>query len=360
MTIHNKAQIRYRILDRCFRDTTKDYTFTELLDVVNKTLAKSELPHTISERQLYSDIAYMKSDSGYGADIVNVRVPRTDEQGRKRFYSAYRYADPRFSIDRLPVSHQQMRFLQAYLCSFEASIDSNVEPWVKKTVSRLCDWVGTFDSRPIMRYDYNSLQGGVRMKEVHEYLRVLMEAIDSRHSIILYLRTYEEDSICHFHPVFMKKYLHRWYVLGVTTENPEQIIDVPLDNIYAIARSEEKYIECRFNPNEYFDDIIGVDNPDTEPVDIHFWAYDWGAYYLHNNPIHSSQRTRWFEENGERVLDVHIHVKINRDLRLTMDKFFECTKILAPQELVDRQIASLKKAMARHEVGGVFLRENTK
>ena len=38
MSARNKAQIRYRILDRCFRDTTKDYTLSDLLMTVNRLL----------------------------------------------------------------------------------------------------------------------------------------------------------------------------------------------------------------------------------------------------------------------------------------------------------------------------------
>ena len=166
MSARNKAQIRYRILDRCFRDTTKDYTLSDLLMTVNRLLETSDIPHTVSERQLYSDIAYMKSDAGYGIVLETNRVSRTDERGRVRMYSAYRYKDPKYSIERIPLSHQQLRYVVNYISSFEASFNPDVAPWASKTVAKMKDWIGTFDGRPILRYDNYAIQGGVRTKEV--------------------------------------------------------------------------------------------------------------------------------------------------------------------------------------------------
>ncbi len=352
MTAHNKAQLRYKILDKCFRDTTNEYTFSELLDTVNEMLQKTDIPHKVSERQLYSDIAFMKSEEGFGAVIENYRVTRTNEFGRKRVYSAYRYADPKFSIDKIPLSHEQMRFVYAFISSFDASIDPNIEPWVKKIIARMKEWVGNFNAKPILRYDHHEYQGGTRMKEVYDYFRILMEAIDSQKAVQLYVKNFDEIVFYKLHPFFMKQFINRWFVLGVTTEHPDKVESIPLDKIYSVTKCDDPYIQYPFDHDEYFEDIIGVSDPGGNPVDIHFLAYDWAAYYLNNNPVHSSQRSRWIQEGDQKVLDIHLSVKLNKQLKFTLDKFYHCIKILEPQSLVDQSISSIQTAMKRYGLNG--------
>lgn len=350
MTARNKAQIRYRILDRCFRDTSKEYTLVDLLNTVNKMLEKSEIPHTVSERQLYSDIAYMKSDAGFGIVLEHYRVPRTDGKGRMRFYSAYRYKDPKFSIEKIPLTHQQLRYVVNFVSSFEASINPDIAPWVKKTVVRVKDWIGGYDARPIFRYDNHEYQGGFRMKEVYDYFRILLESIDTRKAVLVYERSFDVETVHSFHPVYLKQYVNRWVVLGVTNEIPDKIQAIPLDKIYGIEEADVPYIHFRFNPDEYFEDFIGVYDPGGDPVDIHFLAYDWAAYYLANNPVHSSQRFRWVDDNKDKYLDVHLVVKINQELKFTLDRFSDKIKILAPQSFVDQELNSIRNSMKRYGI----------
>lgn len=351
MTALNKAQIRYRILDRCFRDTSRDYTLNDLLNTVNKLLEKSEIPHVVSERQLYADIAFMKSEEGFGVVLESFRVPRTNEHGRTRFYSAYRYKDLKFSIQKLPLNHQQLRYVVNFINSFEASINPAIAPWVKKTVARMKDWVGGYDAKPILRYDNHALQGGVRMKEVYDYFRILLEAIDSRKSVLMHVRSYEEETTLCLHPFYLKQFSHRWAVFGVTTDNPNKIEVIPLDKIYGIEESAVPYISHPFDPEEYFEDFIGLSDPGGDPVDIHFLVYGWAAYYLANNPLHSSQRSKWIEgENGEKVLDAHIVVKINEELKFTMDSFFDNIKVLSPQSFVELYTNSIRQSMRHYGI----------
>jgi len=348
MTVHNKAQLRYRILDKCFRDTNKDYTLNELLQTVNELLKNSEHPHTISERQLYSDIAYMKSDAGFGAEIESYRVGRTDPDGTTRFYAAYRYKDPRYSIERIPLSHQQMRYLQAFISSFDASVNPDIAPWVKKTIAKVRDWIGNFNTKPIFRYDNREYQGGVRMKEVYDFFRLLLEAIDNHKSVLLYVKSFDEEQWYRYHPFYLKQFMNRWHVLGVTTDHPDKVEAIPLDKIYSITLSPDEYINYNFDADEYFEDFIGVTDPGGEPADIHFQLFEWGAYYLWNNPIHASQRAKWIEVDGEKVLDVHISVKINSELTFVLAKFAECIKIISPQAVLDDFRHALQKAISRN------------
>ena len=74
---HKNAQIRYNVLNKCFRSTTKIYTAPDLLEECNKAL-EYEGYEGIKRRQLYKDISYMESEKGWSVEFdENLKVPTT-------------------------------------------------------------------------------------------------------------------------------------------------------------------------------------------------------------------------------------------------------------------------------------------
>ena len=96
---------RYNILDRCFSNTGRNYTFEDLKQAVNDWMMEMD-PKSIgiSTRQLREDIAFMKSSDGWEAPIVTVRGI-----GKRPFY---RYEDSTFSISRRPINQAQIEELK--------------------------------------------------------------------------------------------------------------------------------------------------------------------------------------------------------------------------------------------------------
>ena len=67
-----------------------------------------------------------------------------------------------------------------------------------------------------------------------------------------------------------------------------------------------------------------------------------------NNPIHSSQRSRWIEKDGQKYLDVHLDLKINLEFMFTLNRFFNKIKVLSPQSLVDDLNSSIHETIERY------------
>ena len=69
------AQLRYRILDRCFRNRVAPKTFEELKNEVDRVLGDIDknIP-LISDRTLREDIRIMRDPSGFNAPIVARKV----------------------------------------------------------------------------------------------------------------------------------------------------------------------------------------------------------------------------------------------------------------------------------------------
>ena len=88
MATNKHAQIRYKVLDSCFRNTGRNYTFEDLINEVNDKLSEID-PSTggICVRTIRDDIFYMRSSDGWSADIECFRA------GRKY---CYRYRNSKF------------------------------------------------------------------------------------------------------------------------------------------------------------------------------------------------------------------------------------------------------------------------
>ena len=97
MPTNKNAQLRYKILDRCFSNFKHKYTIDELVDEVNESL--SDLTgKVISLRQIRDDIKYMR-------DRVYYNAP-----GRQCYY---RYEDPDFSIFDNELSVEEVNNLRS-------------------------------------------------------------------------------------------------------------------------------------------------------------------------------------------------------------------------------------------------------
>lgn len=68
MPTNKNAQLRYRILDRCFSDFHRTYSIEDLLDTVNESLMEL-YGSQVSIRQIREDIKYMRDRLTYNAPI---------------------------------------------------------------------------------------------------------------------------------------------------------------------------------------------------------------------------------------------------------------------------------------------------
>jgi len=115
---------RYSILDRCFSNTGRNYTFDGLKEAINEwMLDKDPQSKGISTRQLRDDIAFMNSSDGWEAPTETY-----PGEGKKRYY---RYDNPKFSINKRPINQTQVEELKMALDAFDCRdnlvvLDTNV------------------------------------------------------------------------------------------------------------------------------------------------------------------------------------------------------------------------------------------
>lgn len=342
----SKAIQRYRLLDRCFRDTSRDYTLQDLLDEVNRGLSETANPHPVGERQLYTDIAYMRSPDGLDAEIETFKIVRADENGHNRAYTAYRYRDTSFSIDHMPLTTKQVACVKSAIDCLRIVMGMPQLAWIQEAFSGM----NQFDSslfNPCIQLDNNPFLGGTRSFEVYKNFEHIFTAIQNKQVLLVDYCSFQ-DGPCQyrFHPCYFKQFRGFWYAFGVTTEHPDTITTLAIDRIQSLKSCNDIFIKADFDPHSYFEDFIGVVNVPGTPVDVHLQFSGWAAPYVENCPLHGSQRSKWIEIDGEKVLDVHIFVKINAELEGDLLYYCDCVKVLSPDLLIQRHHDHLRKAIS--------------
>lgn len=338
MPINRDALLRYRILDRCFRDTRKYYDIDALLNEIDKgTRENNPSREPLSRRQIYYDITFMESEEGWSIDLVKERHTVQNETGKNVSKTTYRYADTSFSIENMPLSENELSYIRSALETLSNFRGLPQLSWMQEALACIRMLSLNKQIRPCFEFEENPYLGGRRSLEVYNFLAKLFDAIQTQQSLLVSYRAFDTSSAKQFrlHPQYLKQSKHRWYVLSVTTERPNDIFTLAVDRIVDIAPCKDPYISIDFDPDAYFDDIIGISNVKTPIEDVHLQIEGWAAPYIETDPLHGSQVAKWIEDGERKVLDVHLNVKINHDLEGILMTYADCIKVLAPASLAE-------------------------
>lgn len=102
MPANKNALIRYKTIDRCLRNRFRRWTIDDLTEACSDALREMEgITKGVSVRTVQGDLQMMRSDKlGYNAPI----------EVFDRVY--YRYADPNYSINGMPLTEDDCRLLR--------------------------------------------------------------------------------------------------------------------------------------------------------------------------------------------------------------------------------------------------------
>jgi hypothetical protein len=107
MATNKHALIRFKALDKCFRNTGRQYFMEDLIEACSQAIYDySGIRTSVSRRQIFDDITYMESEDGYRIELDRLK------SGKKVYY---RYNDQNFSIDNLPLNTKEEQQLKEAL-----------------------------------------------------------------------------------------------------------------------------------------------------------------------------------------------------------------------------------------------------
>lgn len=323
MPTNNHADIRYRVLDRCFSDFGREYTFEDLLEEVNEALRsqgknkKGEYP-TVNVRQLRKDIQYMESEEGY---FVNIK--RLPWEGKKKIY---RYASKSESIYNQELSPSDLSKLQETIKILQRYKGLSNNTWLDETINHL---ERRFGIKPIadniVSFEHNEKYTGLK------FLSELINYTTAQQPLEIEYQPYGAEKIISvFHPYHIKQYNNRWFLFGLEiNESGNQIRNKALDRIVRFSPYQTRFIKNEFiDFSTCFNNIVGVTIPDDsikeEEIILKFSESRFP--YIKTKYIHRSQVILNSDE-----CTISIRVRPNKELDHLLLAYGPDVEIIRPQ-----------------------------
>lgn len=324
MAITKNPLIRYKILDKCFRNPYKNYYFETLLETVNEALFEvNGVEEHIKTRQLRDDIAFMRSPEGWNIELAELF------EGKKKIY---RYEDVNFSINNAPLNDVEMDQFQSaiqVLSQFEGMPQFE---GIQAIIAKLkTDLKITNHEKPFIGFDSSQDLKGI------EHFSALYNAVQNKTPLQITYKDFktEEPYTYIFHPYYLKEYNHRWFLFGLHVESWKSDWNVAIDRIVAIAPINVPFIHNdNIDWQEYFSDLIGVSKAEDavlENVVLHFNQLT--GKYMENKSIHETQKNKWISSD---TLELKINVMINYELERLILSYGDSVKVVEPHHLKER------------------------
>ena len=155
MSANKNAQLRYRILDKCFSNFRRQYTIDDLVEEVNEKLY--DINGTgVSLRQIREDIKFMRDSVGYDAPIEAYPY-----DGRKCYY---RYSDEDFTIFNNELSEEEVASLGKTVSILRRFRGVPSFDWIEEVVSNLeYRFGGLTQQENVVSFDQNERLRGLNI-----------------------------------------------------------------------------------------------------------------------------------------------------------------------------------------------------
>lgn len=336
MPANKKAQLRYKILDECFRNFHRQYMIEDLLDEVNESLLDL-YGTTVSIRQIREDIKHLRDRVTYNAPIEAYPC-----EGRKCYY---RYSDKNFSIFNNQLSAEEVISLRTTIDFLGRFRGVATNAWLENVISNL---EFRFGVRPnpenVVSFEQNELLKGT------EFLGELIDAALNHQAIEVVYRTFagsERKTIVH--PYHIKQFNNRWFLIGLEqTAHGKFISNKALDRIVKFSQADVPFIpNTDIDFNQYFQDIVGVSLPTDhiEPEEI-VLQFDKDRFpYVVTKPIHHSQTI----EDKELHI-IKLFVRPNKELESRILSYGDQVEVLRPQWLREQIAEKISKIAKKYSI----------
>lgn len=257
MPVNKNAYLRYQILDQCFSNKHRKFSFDDLVNFVSEKLG-----YNISPRQIRDDIANLR----IGPYYAPIKTTRFD--GKKCFY---RYTDSDFSIFKNELTTEEITNLRSTIEMLNRYRGIPANAWLEEVISNLEYRFGVkANSENLISFEQNDMLKGL------EHLSGLIDATINHQTIELSYQSYGKDKRqILVYPYYIKQYNGRWFLFGMN-DAKKRIESYALDRIEEYHLSDKTFIKNdSVDFSTFFNDVIGVsvpydDNVVTEEIVLRF------------------------------------------------------------------------------------------
>lgn len=307
---------RYRILDRCLKDTHRLYTIDGLLKVLNLQL-RYTTGKEVSKRTLQNDLTTLEYE--FGVDY--------DEELRKRRPAIYRYDNPNKYYQFVQLTNKDSEKIQDAIDVLSSYQGIPQYDWARMLLkeAQMCN-----EEKASCRVEFQN------NPDLHglEHFGILLDAITAKQLLTLCYQPYSKPQFeVKFSPIRLKQFNNRWYVIGKCPQF-ESISIFPLDRIISVETSKGKYEHSDIDIDEMFDEQVGISiiSPDAKVEDVILRVSSNRYPYIETKPIHWSQ-TELKELATDHTRTIRIRVYLNKELTQQILSFGDDIEVIAPAEL---------------------------
>ena len=126
------VELRYQILNKCFRNRYREYTIEDLVNECNKVLRANDRPE-VSKRTIQNDINTLEADYG-------IMLDENLKRGRQRLY---RYRDTSYSLPLFRMNDQERNKIQDAIRVLEDFEGDPMYEWARSLLIQV--GAGLFD-----------------------------------------------------------------------------------------------------------------------------------------------------------------------------------------------------------------------
>jgi predicted DNA-binding transcriptional regulator YafY len=318
MATNKHALIRFKALDKCFRNTGRQYFMEDLIEACSQAIYDySGIRTSVSRRQIFDDITYMESEDGYRIELDRLK------SGKKVYY---RYNDPNFSIDNLPLNTKEEQQLKEALLTLSRFKGMQQFDWIQEIIAKLDSGLNlSHNEDSFIEFEQNKYLKGL------EFFSAFYEAIANRKCLKIKYTSFKSPNQIEllFHPYYMKQFNNRWFVFGRNDEYGT-IQNLAIDRVDALEITDQKYIaneEIDFT--EYLEDVIGVTIPQNATIETIKLEISNDLFpYIQTKPIHESQVVK---HRGEDKTIVWLKLIPNYELISLLLSYRDKLKVTEPE-----------------------------
>ncbi|MBR4176620.1 MAG: WYL domain-containing protein [Bacteroidales bacterium] len=328
MPLNKDQMLRYRILNACFKDTSRLYDINALVDCCQLEMMK-KYEKGVSKRSIHNDIHKLQYEP------YNVEF---DEDLKKRHY--YRYADTSFNLTVVEdlssrertALHNTVEYLRP-ICE-DPDTATPLMQWMFMSLQRLEAGEPLAEKSACVSFENNESLAGMGN------FNFLLSCIMGRKPVTLRYRSFrsKEAKDINVYPYYLKQYNGRWYLLA-TPERHSNIAPYALDRILTVNIWETIFIPTDVDFDAFFADMIGVTTDPNSKVEQIVLRIDARRYpYVETKPFSEKQKIVNKNDNTVTItFPMHVNVELVSEI-LSFGSDIEVLEPLALRQKIAQQI----------------------
>jgi len=334
MPIDRNKMLRYKILNECFRDMSRQYRIGDLLVCVNRELKRYDL-NTVSRRTVQKDLHDLQMEPH------NVEFDKVLRES-----NCYRYADTSFSLEVLQLTPKDRdalaRTIEVLLERYSDPDEQNPQwQWMLTTLQSIADNRPLESAEPYVSFENNeAYSGNVNFAD-------LLESIINRHPVVIRYKPFVQKEAEEYkvHPYYLKQYNSRWFLFA-EVEGQDGIWNFALDRILSVRQWKHAYRLPQVDFNDYFSDMIGVSRNADMPIEqITLKVTNLRYPYVETKPF--SEKQHIVRHDGE-THTITFPMRVNNELVQKLLSFGDDIEVLQPQHLRQRMTEKVESMSKKY------------